>query len=270
MAEGHTVHRLGERIARAMTGQTVRATASYGPMREVAARLDGATITGADVHGKHLFVTTSSRPILHVHLGMDGSGGVMSRDTARTAVGRDRLRLTGETVVCEINRPRLCELVDARGMARIRARLGADPLREDADPDAAFARFTTLDLPVGAALLDQSAIAGAGNVYRAEVLFRQKLDPLRAASEVSRESFDAVWNDLVRLMPYGVASGEMLTREPELLAWDRYRAGGGRRPHAIYAVYRLDGRPCARCGTPIATRDLLGRRLYWCAGCQTG
>jgi endonuclease-8 len=113
--------------------------------------------------------------------------------------------------------------------------------------------------------MDQAVIAGVGNVYRAEVLFRAGLSPFRMGRDVSRAEFAGLWSDLVALMRAGVREGRIVTTLPQ----DR-PAGSRRRPtreDASY-VYRRTGLPCRRCGTPIRTELMVARNLYWCPRCQ--
>jgi formamidopyrimidine-DNA glycosylase len=107
-------------------------------------------------------------------------------------------------------------------------------------------------------------VAGVGNVYRAEVLFRAGLSPHRPGRSVSRPDFDRLWSDLVRLMKAGLRTGRIVTTLPQHR--DR-RSGGARREDAHY-VYRRAGLPCRVCATPVATAVLAARNLFWCPSCQ--
>ena len=88
------------------------------------------------------------------------------------------------------------------------ARLGPDPLRRDADPASAWARISKSRRPIGALLMDQVVIAGVGNVYRNELLFRHGIDPHRPGTHVDAAEFDEAWTDLVALMKVGVSRGK--------------------------------------------------------------
>ena len=95
------------------------------------------------------------------------------------------------------------------------ARLGPDPLRRDADPALAWARITKSRRPIGALLMDQTVIAGVGNVYRSELLFRHRIDPYRPGANIDADEFDAMWTDLVELMKVGVRRGKIIVVRPE-------------------------------------------------------
>jgi endonuclease-8 len=116
--------------------------------------------------------------------------------------------------------------------------------------------------------MDQTVIAGIGNVYRAEVLFRHRLPPDRPGHDLDRPTWDAVWEDLVLLMKEGVKSGEIDTVRPEHMPEAMGRdprddAHGGE----VY-VYRRAGLPCLVCGTLVLTTVVAGRNLFWCPECQ--
>jgi endonuclease-8 len=117
-------------------------------------------------------------------------------------------------------------------------------------------------------LMDQSVIAGVGNVYRAEALFRHGLDPQLPGRAMRREQWDVLWADLVDLLRDGVRRGKIETLRPEhdprlLAPADR----GALCARKVYA-YRRTGHPCLVCGTPIAHDVHLTRNLFWCPTCQ--
>ena len=144
------------------------------------------------------------------------------------------------------------------------ARLGPDPLRSDADPSWAWARITKSRRPIGALLMDQTVMAGVGNVYRSELLFRHRIDPFRPGRGISEAEFDTAWTDLVALMKVGLRGGKIVVVRPEhdhgppSYLPDRPRT----------YVYRRAGEPCRVCGTTISTTVLEGRNVFWCPNCQ--
>ena len=114
--------------------------------------------------------------------------------------------------------------------------------------------------------MDQSVVAGIGNVYRAEILYRHRLDPYLPGRDVDDARLEPLWSDLVTLMRAGVRSGRIVTTER--VDRDR-RSGRARRDDAFY-VYRRTGLPCRICATPVRMEPLSGRKLYWCPHCQAG
>jgi formamidopyrimidine-DNA glycosylase len=146
--------------------------------------------------------------------------------------------------------------------------LGPDPLRPEADPTQAWDRIRRSHRPIGDLLLDQKVMAGVGNVYRAEVLFRHRMHPLRPGQTLRVSQFESIWGDLVALMHEGVETGRIDTvhtqHTPEAMGRPpRVDDHGGE----VY-VYRRTGQPCLVCGTRIRTGELAGRNLFWCPQCQ--
>jgi endonuclease-8 len=122
--------------------------------------------------------------------------------------------------------------------------------------------------PIGTLLMDQTVVAGVGNVYRAELLFRHRIHPLRPGRTLRSGQWQAMWDDLVGLMTEGVRTGTIDTVRPE-----HEPEAMGRPPRAddhggeVY-VYRRTGQPCHVCGRAISTNVLGGRNLFWCSRCQ--
>ena len=217
----------------------------------------------AEAYGKHLLQRYDNGLILHVHLGLYGKF-VTGTGEPPAPVGALRLRMVGDGVYADLRGATACELLDKSGWAAIRVRLGPDPLRRDADPTAAAARILSSKTSVAALLMDQKVLAGVGNVYRAELLFRHGVDPFLPGSRLDPHLWAAMWDDLVVLMTSGVRLGRIVTVRPE----HRVRKRGLlNREEAVY-VYRRNGLPCRVCGTEVRTEVLLGRNLFWCPNCQ--
>ncbi len=270
MPEGHTIHRLAAEHRRLLRGE-VRAESPQGRFAVGAQRLDGATFTGAEAHGKHLFhryrLAGGERSWLHVHLGLYGwfSNGPLP---APAPVGQIRLRLRSERAWLDLRGPIACELYTQADKKALHARLGADPLRADADPEAAGERLRRSRTPVGLLLTNQEILSGVGNVYRAEVLFRHGIDPYRPGRGITGQEWRSIWDDLVALMADGVKRGRIDTvhveHTPEAMGRPpRVDRHGGE----VY-VYRRADQPCLVCGTPVRTAELAARNLFWCPTCQ--
>lgn len=168
----------------------------------------------------------------------------------------------------DLRGPTTCTLITDAEKQAIHARLGPDPLREDAEPARAYSRVSRSRSTVAALLMDQKIIAGVGNVYRAEVLFRHGIDPYRAGKDITAAEWDAIWADLVALMREGVRNNRIDTVRPE-----HEPEAMGRPPRKddhggeVY-VYRRANLPCLICGGEIRTADLAARNLFWCPTCQ--
>ncbi|MBW4720813.1 Fpg/Nei family DNA glycosylase [Saccharothrix obliqua] len=265
MPEGHTLHRLAKLHHRRYAGRAVAVSSPQG--RFDASAVDGRVLRRAEAHGKHLFHVYGPDATVHVHLGLYGTFTEATRPVAEP-VGQVRMRLVGDTHWTDLRGPTRCEVLTDVEVAALRARLGPDPLRRDADPAAVFARLTRSRQPIGALLMDQRVVAGVGNVYRAELLFRHGVHPLTPGTAVDRARWDEMWADLVVLMRAGVRVGRIDTVRPEHLPEVTGRAPRQDRHGGEVYVYRRAGLPCLVCGTPVAQADLVGRNLFWCPGCQ--
>jgi endonuclease-8 len=262
--EGHTLHRLARLHQRRYAGSAVRVSSPQGRFAD-AGRLDGLKLLRASAWGKHLFHHYEGGPIVHVHLGLYGTFRE-HRTPMPEPRGAVRMRIVGTDYGTDLRGPTACDVLDEAQVSAILARLGPDPLRSDADPAPAWARISKSRKAIGALLMDQSVLAGVGNVYRNELLFRHGIDPYRPGRDLDSEEFDAAWTDLVELMKVGVRRGRIIVVRPEHDHGDP--AYGPRRPRTY--VYRRTGEPCRLCGTLIRTAVMEGRNLFWCPACQAG
>lgn len=294
MPEGHSVHRLARQFADCFVGQALAVSSPQGRFADGAAVLDGAVLEGARAHGKQLFLDFAGDGVLRSHLGLYGAwsfGGTerfrgassigaprrigereAHDDDAATGplrppppVGAVRLRLVGDEGWADLRGPALCVLETRAEAEAARARLGPDPLDPQADPSPFVAAVRRSRRPVGALLMDQAVLAGVGNIFRAESLFRCGLDPMTPGRALGERAVRELWAQNVVLLRAGVRLGRIVTTQPgdrpgvaEEQAWPE---------HAHY-VYRRQGRPCRRCGTPVAGGELEGRTLCWCPACQ--
>ena len=262
MPEGHTLHRLARLHQRRYAGSSVRVSSPQGRFAD-AALLDGVVFRRASAWGKHLFHHYEGGGIVHVHLGLYGTFRE-HRTPMPEPRGQVRMRIVGTDHGTDLRGPTACEVIDEAQVSTILARLGPDPLRSDADPGPAWTRISMSRKAIGALLMDQSVLAGVGNVYRSELLFRHGIDPYRPGREIDEAEFGAAWSDLVELMKVGVRRGRIIVVRPE---HDHGApAYGPKRPRTY--VYRRAGEPCRLCGTPIRTAEMEGRNLFWCPGCQ--
>ncbi|MEJ3744005.1 DNA-formamidopyrimidine glycosylase family protein [Actinomycetes bacterium KLBMP 9797] len=268
MPEGHTIHRLAARHRELLAGRRVTVASPQGRFAAGAAALTGARLRDTEAYGKHLLHHYAGDRTLHVHLGLYG---VFSDGDAPAPppVGQVRLRLTTVRHWIDLRGPTACELLAPPEVAALRQRLGADPLRDDADPDAAYARIRTSTKPLAALLLDQSIVAGAGLVYVSEVLFRAGIPPTRPGRALPSEAWHDLWTDLRELMKEGVARGRIDTVHSRHMPEAMGRAPRVDRHGGEVYVYRRAGQPCLVCGTEVSRSGLAGRNSYWCPTCQT-
>ena len=272
MPEGHTLRRLADDLSAAFAGRSLGVSSPQGRFATEAALLDGSELETAESAGKHLFLDFAAGRVVHVHLGLIGGFHILD-GAAPEPVGQVRLRLTAAedgrpAAYADLRGATRCALVTPEQRDAVIAKLGPDPLRADADPDRAWARIGTSKRPIGDLLMDQEVIAGVGNVYRAEVLFRHRIHPLRPGRTLQRRQFRAMWDDLVELMHEGARVNRIDTVRPE-----HTPEAMGREPRRddhggeVY-VYRRQDRPCHVCGATIRTEPLSGRNLFWCPRCQ--
>ena len=267
MPEGHTIHRLAADHRDRFEGQKIRATSPQGKFADGAALIDRQVMETAEAHGKHLFLGFAPDRWVHIHLGLFGKLG-FGTTPAPPPTDTVRLRLVGAGHYADLRGPTTCALITDAEKQAIHERLGPDPLRPDDDGERAWRRITRSRTTLAALLLDQKVIAGVGNVYRAEVLFRHGIDPYLPGRDLRRQQWDAIWADLVALMREGVRNNRIDTVRPE-----HTPEAMGRPPRVddhggeVY-VYRRTGAACHLCGSEIRTADLAARNLFWCPGCQ--
>lgn len=266
MPEGHTLHRIARRQQKLLGGERVRVTSPQGRFTDGAAAVDGMVFAGAQAWGKHLiqrYRDAGDERLVHVHLGLYGRFDEQAEPMA-APVGQVRMRIEGPEAGVDLRGPTACELYTPADLDALVARLGPDPLRRDADPDRAWAAISRSRRPIGALLMDQQVIAGVGNVYRAEVLFRAGIDPHRPGRDLTRAEFDELWADLVTLMRIGVRRGRIHVIRPE----DDHGPGSYAPDRPRTYVYRRAGEACRICGTTVLHTELDGRNLFWCPACQ--
>ena len=263
MPEGHTLHRLAREHHQRFGDHPLRVGSPQGRFADGAALLDGRVLAKAEAYGKHLFLDFADDRWLHVHLGLYGKWA-FGELPAPAPQGQVRVRLEGNQSYADLRGATVCEVITSADKRAIEARLGPDPLRRRTSGENAWRRLSASRSPVGLLLMNQEVVAGVGNVYRAEVLFRAGLSPFREGRAVPREVFDPLWHDLVTVMRAGLRVGRIITTRPE----HRPRARDVAAEDAHY-VYRRAGLPCRVCTQPVATEVLAGRNLFWCPTCQS-
>jgi endonuclease VIII len=178
-------------------------------------------------------------------------------------IGAVRVRLLTDTTVADLRGPTACEVLRADEVQAVIDRLGPDPLVDS--PKKGEQRFVdrvrTKPTPIGLLLMDQSVVAGIGNVYRAELLFRARLDPHTPGRLVPEETLRALYRDWAKLLTLGVQLGQMMTMDG--LSPARRQAALASRDDRHW-VYHRTGEPCRVCGTPIVMELAAGRKLYYC------
>jgi formamidopyrimidine-DNA glycosylase len=263
MPEGHSIFRYASRHRELLVGRAVTATSPQGRFRGGAARINGRKLVDVRTHGKHLFYRWDRAETLHVHLGLYGKFRTFETDPP-LPTPNTRLTLSAGRISVYLAGPTVCELIEPSREEAIRARLGPDPLQigTTGNSVAEFARnLARRRIPIGAAVLDQSVIAGIGNIYRAEALFLTGINPATPANEVAAAKVEELWEKSVELLERGVAEGKIVT-----LA--RIPLGRTSETDRLY-VYKRDRFPCRVCRGPISTAEMAGRGIWWCNYCQS-
>lgn len=267
MPEGHVIHRLAREINSHFAGTAPVVTSPQGRFSAEASLIDGHRLAAAEAFGKHLFIefdAPTPQRIVSIHLGLIGS---LHFEPPSETKGQIRLHIEGGEVAANLRGPQWCRLITDQEQAVAVGKLGADPLRPDADFDAVKAKVARSSRSIGSLLMDQHLFAGVGNIYRAETLFRLGIDPMTPGRQLGPR-LDAIWEDLVGLMRYGAKRGRIDTVRPQ-----HTPEAMGRPPRKddhggeVY-VYRRAGQSCFVCGTSIEHVVLEGRNLFWCPGCQ--
>jgi endonuclease-8 len=251
VAEGDTILRAARRIEAAIGNERLAVSAPNPRGRASRVqRLDGETLERVDARGKHLLLGFGELT-LHSHLGMSGSWHVYPQGGAwRKPAGAAWAALRGEnSEAVQFGGPTLRLLrTDALRRDPTLSRLGPDILAADFDPEA-VARSLRVDphRTLGDALLDQTLVAGIGNIFKSEACFAARLDPWQPIGELSDEQLLLVSDAAHELMQDAVEHGR----------------------HAK-AVYRRARQPCPNCGTTIRSRGQgdANRTTYWCPRCQ--
>lgn len=260
--EGDSVHRLAARLRAGLDGRLVVAGELRGG-RAAGTDLTGRTVLGHDTHGKHLLTRFDTGETLHTHLRMDGSWTVTAAGRRLPARVLPDVRLRMETdegrTAWGISIP-VVELLATRDEDRVVGHLGPDPLREDWDEGEARRRVEGAgDQPVVAVLLDQTRVAGLGNLWANELCFLRGLHPWRPVASV----------DVPALVALAARCLRLSATVPDMY---QVTTGDRRRGERHWVAGRA-GRPCKRCGTTVLVRaevpgDPARRRTWWCPRCQ--
>ena len=298
MPEGNEIHRWAERHNTALAGKKLRVESPNGRFADAAA-LDNQKLQRVLAKGKHLGYVFGKDRILHVHLGRYGDwtegqmplaepkgalrlrmwpAGAKPRKDAVTPNKRHGWYSSDDGTSSlasddidwlELRGAAACELwTDAEWQALL-DRLGPDALGDDPkgadDPKPAFDRILSAKTPISVLLMDQSVISGIGNIYRAELLYRARLDPFAEGREVPLRTLKAIWKDSIPLLRAGMVDRRIVTTRPK----DRpTKKTGQPLKEEVHYVYRRHGKPCFVCGTKIQRQEIAGRSLYWCPVCQ--
>lgn len=296
MPEGNEVHRWAERHNAAFAGRKLNVLPGPGHRFHDAHLVDGKKLKRVHAVGKHLGYEFGDDLMLHVHLGRfgdwtEGCGPLPEPKGALRAVlqraGRPSRSVKGQphnlrcekddgtqpfppeqVEWCELRGPTDCSVYDRAKWEALLERLGPDPLGDDPkahdNPQRYIDAVRKSKKPIAEVLMDQSVLSGVGNIYRAELLFRHRLNPFTPGNEVDPKVLKAIWKDSIPLLKAGMVDRRIVCTERKHRPSKTDPAERGEEHY----TYRRHGKPCHVCGEPILHRDLAGRTLFWCGVCQ--
>jgi endonuclease-8 len=258
MPEGHTVHRTANHFNKNFAGELVTVTSPQGRFTD-SVLINGSKLLSAKAVGKQLFLKFEPA-FLRIHLGIYGKWLFAESEELPEPKGAVRARFVAGSKFADLRGPTACELLTTEQYQQVLMRLGPDPLDPKVDMERFVEKVGRSAVSIGQLLMDQSVISGIGNVYRAELLFRANLNPHTPGKSVPKEVVEAIWQDAAELMPLGVKTGFMLTREGFLKAKTK--------KVDRYYVYKREGLGCRECGNSISIELMATRKLYFCSACQ--
>ena len=260
MVEGHQCHRVAHFHRQKLVGKKFTCSSPNGRFAEGAAAINQKPLRDIQVHGKNLFYFFGDDDVIHIHFGMSGTFSLAesSKDGSSMVEPKPttRLELKGHGLVGHVS-----AMTVQHGPLQLYhdkvSKLGDDPLRDDANPDTVWEIVRNSKKSIGLLLMDQSVIAGVGNIFRAEILFKSGIHPEQPGRTLTREEFDRVWFHSAELLKVGFRLGSILTVDP---------SEGLPPPWTRRYIYNQT--KCGRCGDRIRSWDIASRTAYACPTCQ--
>jgi len=261
--EGDGCHRIAAEHRKSLMGRKMQAKSPNGRFKggALAIMKCGGVLSRIEVHGKNMFYffgQGNKVVVVHVHFGLAGAFAVYKGEEP-AVTGNIRLRLStvdnGTPLVAHLS-----AMVVKHGPSSLydslTAKLGADPLREDATPDALI-KACSSSKPIGTVLVDQSVMAGVGNIYRSEILYEAGIHPKQPSNTLTEAEILKLWNVAVKQMQAGFKTGSIWgTKKASFCYGKKTSAAGGKVKHftmagrSVYACskrQRLDAqRPTVR------------------------
>lgn len=257
MVEGDGCHRVAAEHRKSLLNRRFVASSPNGKFQAGARAIvkAGGVLLRIEVHGKNLFYFFGKRGstpslVVHIHFGMAGAFAVYkSEEPETTANTRLRLTTVGGSPVLAAH---LSAMTVEFGVPNVlyepkAAKLGPDPLREDADPKRFVERCAGLKKPIGTVMMDQACLAGVGNIYRSETLYEAKIHPEQPANTLTKQELLSLWNIVTKQMQAGFKTGSI---------W------GNKKGAAVYGLER------SSCGGKVRQWEMGGRTVYSCETAQ--
>lgn len=265
MPELPEVETIRRQLEPALRGQTIVAAGGHpSPKFSSAAQASGATVIGVGRRGKYLLVELSDGRHLVIHLGMTGVVRLWAADAAVDPYVRAWWALSSGDVlqlrdVRRFGRVAVVPRDDHRSLPTLAA-LGPEPFSDDFTAEGLYRVVRDSSVRVKTQLLGQRAVAGVGNIYADEALWRSGIDP--AARRITRAQASSLRDAIRHVLAEGIANGGTTLRDYRTVTGD-----SGRNQHGLLCYGRA-GKPCGRCGAMLRRRVVDGRGTTSCPTCQ--
>ncbi|CAE7638039.1 nei1 [Symbiodinium pilosum] len=274
MVEGDGCHRIAAKHRKELVGRKMAAKSPNGRFRGGAQAIVkcGGVLLKIEVHGKNMFYffgKAGGDPsiVVHVHFGMAGAFAVY-KEQEPELTKNIRLRLetvdAGTKLVAHLSAMTVKHGKPDDLYNKLVAKLGADPLREDADPECFADACAKAKKPIGTVLMDQSISAGVGNIYRSEILYEAGVHPKQLANTLPRAEVLKIWNTAVKQMQAGFKSGSIWGSKPSSFCYGKTKSAcggkvkkfsmGGRSVYACQKRQQITKAPKATAKAPALRR----------------
>ena len=257
MPEGHTIHRAARDHRQIFANQILKISSPQGRFAEGANIINKNLCINVEAFGKHLLYHFNNNQTLHVHLGLFGRIR-KQKLPLKEPKGAVRVRLVGQTHIVDINGPTICTVLKTQDALLSMKKIGPDLLRTDAKPEFSFNRIAGSKAPIGRLIMDQSVMAGVGNIYRTEILWRQAIHPQTPGKEISQNTFNQLWADARHLLELGVKYNTIITIDKAKPSKTKYREQVN--------IFGKD--KCPKCNGEIRKLVISSRRAFACETCQ--
>lgn len=260
MPEGHTIHRLARDQQPLLVGSALTIHSPQGRFTREAKELDGRKLLAIEPRGKHLLYRFEKSVTWHVHLGLYGKFRPF-KGVEPEPRGQVRAAVVSPHGGFHLVGPNTCELLDNDGVDALLSRLGPDPLAGDR-PQAMVERIRKSRAAIGSLLLDQSVIAGVGNIYRADALFLEGIHPATRGCDLTDAQIAGLWKRLKTLLQIGVKHNKIITADPKFVGKPRSRMKRDER----LLIYKAER--CPVCTSKTEWLTIAARRIDACPKCQ--
>jgi formamidopyrimidine-DNA glycosylase len=230
--------------------------------KEFYSRISRQEITGLSRRGKYLIFSLSSGDLLVIHLKMSGSLLIGKDSSEPPKYTRAIIRLDNGTRIFFSDPRKFGKIQLVKDRASVFGKLGPEPLEADFTPEVLTQRLSKRKAPIKAVLLDQSFVAGIGNMYADEALFSAGIHPLRPASSLSPDEVERLHSAIQQVLRSGIGS-----KGASIANYLRPDGTPGTAQFQ-FKVAHGRGKNCPNCGTPLKRIVVRNRGTYFCPKCQ--